>query len=120
MMRTCGLSVRDCEWLLACRVYYSSQEKPEEVWAELADGSCRWRQTGSEIKVICLKVVCARPSLSPSLMKAGLGNLVTASKSALQLAQHALTPPAPASVGCEMRHSTAWQIPSCGFQHRGP
>lgn len=26
------------------------------MWAELADGSCRWRQTGSEIKVICLKV----------------------------------------------------------------
>ena len=39
-----------------CRVYYSSSEKPEEVWAELADGSCRWRQTGSEIKIICLKV----------------------------------------------------------------
>ena len=38
------------------RVYYSSSEKPEEVWAELADGSCRWRQTGSEIKIICLKV----------------------------------------------------------------
>ena len=40
----------------SCRVYYSSSEKPEEVWAELADGSCRWRQTGSEIKIICLKV----------------------------------------------------------------
>ncbi len=26
------------------------------MWAELADGSCRWRQTGSEVKVICLKV----------------------------------------------------------------
>ena len=37
-------------------MYYDGKEKPEEVWAELADGSCRWRQTGSEIKVICLKV----------------------------------------------------------------
>jgi hypothetical protein len=37
-------------------VYYDRKEKPEEVWTELADGSCRWRQTGSEIKVICLNV----------------------------------------------------------------
>ena len=37
-------------------MYYDGKEKPEEVWAELADGSCRWRQTGSEIKAICLKV----------------------------------------------------------------
>ena len=41
------------------RIYYDGKEKPEEVWAELADGSCRWRQTGSEIKVICLKVKSA-------------------------------------------------------------
>ncbi len=47
-----------------CRVYYDGKEKPEEVWAELADGSCRWRQTGSEIKVICLKV--HHPSVLPS------------------------------------------------------
>ena len=47
-----------------CRVYYDGKEKPEEVWAELADGSCRWRQTGSEIKVICLKV--HYPSVLPS------------------------------------------------------
>ena len=46
-----------------CRVYYSSSEKPEEVWAQLADGSCRWRQTGSEIKIICLKVSLTRPSV---------------------------------------------------------
>ncbi|KAK9835735.1 hypothetical protein WJX74_007021 [Apatococcus lobatus] len=38
------------------RVYYDATEKPEEVWTEIADGSCRWRQSGSEIKVICLKV----------------------------------------------------------------
>ncbi|KAK9866397.1 hypothetical protein WJX84_007801 [Apatococcus fuscideae] len=38
------------------RVYYDATEKPEEVWTEVADGSCRWRQSGSEIKVICLKV----------------------------------------------------------------
>ncbi|GAB4817977.1 hypothetical protein N2152v2_005023 [Parachlorella kessleri] len=38
------------------RVYYSAEEKPEEVWTELADGSCRWRQTGSEIKIMVLRV----------------------------------------------------------------
>ena len=38
------------------RVYYDATEKPEEVWTEIADGSCRWRQSGSEIKVICPKV----------------------------------------------------------------
>ena len=27
-----------------------------QVWAEMADGSCRWRQTGSELKVIALRV----------------------------------------------------------------
>ena len=32
-----------------------------QVWAEMADGSCRWRQTGSEIKVIALKAR-TRPS----------------------------------------------------------
>lgn len=38
------------------RVYYNSSEKPEEVWAEICDGSCRWRQSSSEVKVIALKV----------------------------------------------------------------
>eukprot|EP00887_Chlorella_sp_A99_P005264 scaffold1.g5264.t1 len=38
------------------RVYYDAVEKPEELWTELLDGSCRWRQTGSEIKVMVLKV----------------------------------------------------------------
>ena len=37
------------------RVYYDAAEKPREVWAEHADGSCRWRQTGSEVKIIALK-----------------------------------------------------------------
>ena len=50
-----GLQGQACT-LMLCRIYYDGKEKPEEVWAELADGSCRWRQTGSEIKVICLKV----------------------------------------------------------------
>ena len=27
-----------------------------QVWAELADGSCRWRQTGGEVKVVALRV----------------------------------------------------------------
>ncbi len=31
-------------------------ERGEEVWAQLADGSCRWRQTASEVTVVCLKV----------------------------------------------------------------
>jgi len=38
------------------RVYYDASEKPEEVWVELADGSCRWRQTAGEIRIIALKV----------------------------------------------------------------
>lgn len=43
------------------RVYYDATEKPQEVWAELADGSCRWRQTGSEIRVQALRVPPALP-----------------------------------------------------------
>ena len=42
------------------RVYYEACERPAEAWAQLADGSCRWRQSGSEIKVIALKVGSAR------------------------------------------------------------
>ncbi len=38
------------------RVYYDAAEKPEEVWAELADGSCRWRQTAGELRIIALRV----------------------------------------------------------------
>lgn len=36
-------------------MYYDSRERPEEVWAEHSDGSCRWRQTGSELKIIALQ-----------------------------------------------------------------
>ena len=38
------------------RVYYDSSEKPEEVWVELADGSCRWRQTAGEVRILALRV----------------------------------------------------------------
>ncbi|KAL4437013.1 hypothetical protein ABPG75_004152 [Micractinium tetrahymenae] len=44
------------------RVYYDATEKPEEVWTELADGSCRWRQTGGEVKVLALRVPRDLPS----------------------------------------------------------
>ena len=33
-----------------------------QVWAELADGSCRWRQTGGEVKVLALRVPPQLPS----------------------------------------------------------
>ena len=29
---------------------------PLQAWAELADGSCRWRQSGGEVRVIALRV----------------------------------------------------------------
>ncbi len=32
------------------------------MWTELADGSCRWRQTGGELKVLALKVPGDLPS----------------------------------------------------------
>lgn len=38
------------------RVYYKAYERPEEVWAGLRDGSCRWRQSASEVAVIALRV----------------------------------------------------------------
>ncbi len=38
------------------RVFYDGVGRPEEAWTQLADGSCRWRQTGSEVKIIALKV----------------------------------------------------------------
>ncbi len=38
------------------RVFYDGVDRPEEAWAQLADGFCRWRQTGSEVKLIALKV----------------------------------------------------------------
>lgn len=33
-----------------------------QVWAEMADGSCRWRQTGGEVKVLALRVPADLPS----------------------------------------------------------
>jgi hypothetical protein len=47
------------------RVYYAACERPEEVWAELLDGSCRWRQSASEVTVIASRV-------PPGLRKADL------------------------------------------------
>ena len=44
------------------RVYYDRSEIQQEVWVETADGSCRWRQSGSEIKVIVLKVPTSCPA----------------------------------------------------------
>jgi hypothetical protein len=38
------------------RVFYAAHERPEEVWAELLDGSCRWRQSASEVAVIATRV----------------------------------------------------------------
>lgn len=38
------------------RVFYDDKEKGEEVWVETSDCSCRWTQTGGEIKVIALQV----------------------------------------------------------------
>ena len=39
------------------RVYYDRSEmESTETWIQLADGSCRWRQSGSEIKIIALRV----------------------------------------------------------------
>ena len=31
-------------------------DRGEEVWAEVSDGSCRWRQTASEVTLQCLRV----------------------------------------------------------------
>lgn len=38
------------------RVFYDAKERPEEVWVELKDGSCRWRQSASEVAIIALHV----------------------------------------------------------------
>jgi hypothetical protein len=38
------------------RVFYASRERPEEVWAEMLDGSCRWRQSASEVSIIAMRV----------------------------------------------------------------
>ena len=38
------------------RVFYDAKERPEQVWAELRDGSCRWRQSAGEVAIIALFV----------------------------------------------------------------
>lgn len=38
------------------RAYYSETELPDPVWAEISDGSCRWRQSTQEVSIICLRV----------------------------------------------------------------
>lgn len=50
-----GLERLDKHPFCMSRVYYDAREKPAEVWAEDISGSYRWRQTGSEVKVIALK-----------------------------------------------------------------
>lgn len=44
------------------RVYYDRAEIQNETWVELGDGSCRWRQSGSEIKIIALNVPKSLPA----------------------------------------------------------
>ena len=38
------------------RVFYDAKERPELVWAQLRDGSCRWRQSAGEVAIIALSV----------------------------------------------------------------
>ena len=35
---------------------FNVADRGEEVWAEVGDGSCRWRQTASEVTLLCLAV----------------------------------------------------------------
>lgn len=44
------------------RVFYDRAEIQQETWVELGDGSCRWRQSGSEIRVIVLGVPSCLPA----------------------------------------------------------
>ena len=46
----------DCKLLFLLLPCSSPAARCLQVWAELADGSCRWRQTGGEIKLLALKV----------------------------------------------------------------
>lgn len=41
---------------------YHPSPPPPQVWAELGDGSCRWRQTGGEVKVLALRVPAELPT----------------------------------------------------------
>lgn len=45
-----------------CKSCIWHAEKPEEVWTEVSDGSCRWRQSASEVKVMCLLVPPGLPA----------------------------------------------------------
>lgn len=58
LVDACGNHVARAEKHAFCmsRVYYDRSEIQHETWVELGDGSCRWRQSGSEIKVIVLSV----------------------------------------------------------------
>lgn len=58
------------------RVYYDAVERPEEVWAQHSNGSCRWRQTGSELKVIALKVTTALPPVVALKVTAALSAVI--------------------------------------------
>lgn len=51
-----GLERRDKHPFCMSRVYYTRDERPEEVWAEDSEGNYRWRQSSSEIKLIALRV----------------------------------------------------------------
>ena len=54
-----GLALRPENDLLSQNYHHRGNQRRQsctQVWAEMADGSCRWRQTGSEIKIIALKV----------------------------------------------------------------
>lgn len=45
------------------RIFYTSRDLPQkEVWAEMRDGSCRWRQSASEVKVAVLRVPATVPT----------------------------------------------------------
>lgn len=44
------------------RVFYEARERTEEVWAGMLDGSCRWRQSASEVGVIALRVPTDAPT----------------------------------------------------------
>lgn len=58
LVDACGNHVARTEKHAFCmsRVYYDRSEIQNETWVEMGDDSCRWRQSGSEIKVIVLKV----------------------------------------------------------------
>jgi hypothetical protein len=58
LVRTDGRAVErvDKHPFQLSRVFYDAKERPEQVWAELRDGSCRWRQSAGEVAIIALRV----------------------------------------------------------------